>query len=109
MRRRAPRHLNRRCRSAWSHPDRLRVQDRHRRPDSVRVIIYTRQACPLCEKGIAAARSVFGGNQITLVDVDLDIGLMERYTDRVPVIETEDGEIIDEGIISESMLRAFAS
>lgn len=75
----------------------------------MRVIIYTRQACPLCEKGIAAARSVFGGNQITLVDVDLDIGLMERYTDRVPVIETEDGEIIDEGIISESMLRAFAS
>ncbi len=71
------------------------------------VIIYTRQGCPLCDKGIAAARSVFGKDQITLVDVDLDLELMEKYTERVPVIETLDGAVIDEGIITETALRAF--
>lgn len=72
-----------------------------------RVTIYTRQACPLCDKAIAAALSVFGAENISLVDVDLDLSLMERYTDRVPVIETEDGRVIDEGVITEKALRAF--
>jgi len=69
------------------------------------VIIYTRQACPLCEKGVAAAVSVFGETALTLVDVDLDLDLIERYTDRVPVIETVDGIVIAEGIVEESALR----
>jgi hypothetical protein len=69
------------------------------------VIIYTRQACPLCEKGVAAAVSVFGETALTLVDVDLDLELLEKYTDRVPVIETVDGIVIAEGIVEESALR----
>jgi len=69
------------------------------------VIIYTRQACPLCEKGVAAAASVFGETALTLVDVDLDLELLEKYTDRVPVIETVDGIVIAEGIVEESALR----
>lgn len=73
----------------------------------MRVIIYTRRGCPLCDKGIARAYSVFGEDQTTLVDVDLDLGLLERYTDRVPVIETEDGTVIDEGLIRESVLRSY--
>jgi len=71
----------------------------------VTILIYTRQACPLCLEGIAVARSVFGEHQIKLVDVDLDLELMEKYTDRVPVIETPDGVVIDEGIINS--LREF--
>jgi hypothetical protein len=43
------------------------------------------------------------------VDVDLDLDLMEKYTDRVPVIETVDGVVVDEGIIEESTLRSFSS
>jgi glutaredoxin len=73
------------------------------------VIIYTRQVCPLCEKGVAAASSIFGEANITLVDVDLDLDIMEKYTDRVPVIETVDGVVVDEGIIEESTLRSFSS
>jgi hypothetical protein len=73
----------------------------------VKVVIFTRQACPLCDKGIAVARSVFGEDRVTLVDVDLDLELMERYTNRVPVIETEDGVVIDEGVITEHSLRVF--
>jgi len=71
----------------------------------MRVVVFTRQACPLCDKGIAVARSVFGVDNVDLVDVDLDLNLLERYTDRVPVIETEDGALIDEGVIDESTLR----
>jgi hypothetical protein len=74
----------------------------------VNVFIYTRQACPLCDKGIAAARSVFGEDQITLVDVDLDLELMKKYTNRVPVIETEDGVVVDEGVVTEEALRVFS-
>jgi hypothetical protein len=73
------------------------------------IIIYTRQACPLCEKGVAAAVTVFGETALTLVDVDLDLELLKKYTDRVPVIETAEGTVIDEGIISESTLRKFSS
>lgn len=73
----------------------------------MKVVIFTRQACPLCDKGIAVARSVFGEDRVTLVDVDLDLELMERYTNRVPVIETEDGVVIDEGVITEHSLRVF--
>ena len=71
------------------------------------VIVYTRQGCPLCDKGIARARSVFGDGRVTLIDVDLDMALLERYTDRVPVIETGEGTVIDEGLISEETLRAY--
>lgn len=63
----------------------------------------------MCDKGIALAEKVFDVTHVTQVDVDLDLELMERYTDRVPVIETEDGVVIDEGIISESALREFSS
>jgi hypothetical protein len=73
------------------------------------VIIYTRQGCPLCEEGIAAAVSVFGGPNTTLVDVDLDLGIMAKYTHRVPVIETVDGTVIAEGMVEESTLRDFSS
>jgi hypothetical protein len=72
------------------------------------VIVYTRQGCPLCEKGIDLTERVFGAGHVALVDVDLDLELMKRYTDRVPVIETEDGVVIDEGTITESTLREFS-
>ncbi len=71
------------------------------------VIVFTRSGCPLCDAGIALARSVFGDAGVELIDVDLDLALLERYNDRVPVIETAGVTVIDEGRISESRLRAF--
>jgi hypothetical protein len=71
----------------------------------MKVRIFTRQGCPLCDKGIAAAVAVFGEDDIELIDVDLDLALMERYTTRVPVIETLDGDVIAEGIIDQESLR----
>lgn len=72
------------------------------------VTIYTRQGCPLCDEGIAAAREVFGSD-IDLVDIDLDLELLEQFDHRVPVIVSEDGTVIDEGIIDVSVLARHAS
>jgi len=73
----------------------------------VKIIVYTRQACPLCAAGISKANEVFGADSVSLIDVDLDLDLLERYTDRVPVIETEDGMVIDEGLIDSQTLQSF--
>lgn len=75
----------------------------------VEVVIYTRRDCPLCDSGIALAVSVFGEENITLVDVDLELGFMGKYTNRVPVIETLYGVVIDEGMVTEATLREFSS
>jgi Glutaredoxin-like domain (DUF836) len=72
------------------------------------VVVYTRQACPLCADGVAKAIDVFGADHVRLIDVDLDLGLLERYTDRVPVIEAEDGAVIDEGIIDTRTLKSYS-
>jgi len=61
----------------------------------------------MCDAGIALAGQVFGSTVIELVDVDLDLALLEKYTVRVPVIEDADGTVIDEGIISEAKLIAW--
>jgi len=72
------------------------------------VVIYTRQACPLCAEGTTKAIDVFGADHVRLIDVDLDLGLLEKYTDRVPVIEAEDGTVIDEGIIDTRTLKSYS-
>lgn len=72
----------------------------------MQVTVYTRQGCPLCNAGIAVARLVFGDENVALVDVDLDLELLERYTNRVPVIETINGAVVAEGIIAEASLRS---
>ncbi len=73
----------------------------------MRVTVYTRQGCPLCEEGIAIARSVFGVEAVILVDVDLDLDLLDRFDYRVPVISADDGTVIDEGRVEESVLRSY--
>ncbi len=72
----------------------------------MQVTVYTRQGCPLCDEGIAVARTVFGDENVALVDVDLVLELLEKYTIRVPVIETLDGVVVAEGIIAEATLRS---
>jgi Glutaredoxin-like domain (DUF836) len=78
-----------------------------RYPRGMDVIVYTRRGCPLCESGEVLARDVFGMDAVTLVDVDLDLELLEQYDDRVPVIATPDGTVIDEGIVRLSTLEEF--
>lgn len=62
----------------------------------------------MCADGVAKAIDVFGADHVRLIDVDLDLGLLERYTDRVPVIEAEDGTVIDEGIVDTRTLKSYS-
>jgi hypothetical protein len=79
------------------------------RQNEQRVVVFTRQSCPLCNTAISAAYSVFGTESVTLVDVDLDLDLLGKYTDRVPVVETHNGAVIAEGVVTEATLRRFSS
>lgn len=54
------------------------------------VILYTRQNCPLCEK----AKEVLTDAGVTPseVDVDLDLALLRKFTDDVPVVYIDGAE-----------------
>lgn len=84
----------------------LAAQGDDARMAEMQVTVYTRQGCPLCDEGVAMARSVFGGRNVALVDVDLDLELLEKYTNRVPVVEAISGAVVAEGIIGEASLRS---
>lgn len=58
------------------------------------VTVLTRQHCSLCEKAIAAVRSICGELAVswTATDVDDDRELRAEYGDRVPVILIDDRE-----------------
>ena len=54
------------------------------------VTLYTRQNCPLCDK--AKATLLAAGITPREIDVDLDLDLMRRFGDDVPVIYIDDSE-----------------
>ena len=54
------------------------------------VTLYTRQNCPLCEKAKSALRDA--GITPKEVDVDLDLELMRKFTNDVPVIYVDGQE-----------------
>jgi 4a-hydroxytetrahydrobiopterin dehydratase len=56
------------------------------------VTLYTRAACPLCEKAKAAIRASGVPVRIDEVDIDTDEALRARYTDDVPVIFVDGAE-----------------
>ena len=54
------------------------------------VTLYTRQNCPLCEK--AKATLVAAGVTPREIDIDLDLDLLRRFGDDVPVIDINGNE-----------------
>jgi glutaredoxin len=72
------------------------------------ITFYTRVGCPLCDKALEQLEPLAREHGVTIeiVDIDLDLELLERYNDRVPVIETADGSVIDEGIVDDSVISA---
>jgi len=67
-----------------------------------RVIIYTRSGCHLCEQ--AEALLVRHGLRPTLIDIDADPALRERYNECVPVVEI-DGQERFRGRVNEVLLK----
>lgn len=76
-----------------------------RRGPRRQVVVFTRQGCHLCAEAEAVVRRVARGHDVTLVDIDADPALAERYTVRVPVI-TVDGVEVAEFQVDPATLRA---
>jgi glutaredoxin len=69
---------------------------------SLNVVLYTRDGCHLCEE----AQEVLSefGISATLVDIDADPNLRERFDTCVPVVEI-DGQIRFRGRVEPKLLR----
>ncbi len=66
------------------------------------VVLYTRRGCHLCDEALALLQR--HGLQPTLVDIDADPVLCERYNECVPVVEI-DGRERFRGRVNEVLLR----
>lgn len=71
----------------------------------MKITLYTRKGCHLCEAAEQVIRSVAGDHDVELVDIDADAALTERYTVRVPVVAV-DGVEIAEYELDDRTLRA---
>jgi glutaredoxin len=69
---------------------------------SVNVVIYTRKGCHLCEVAHEMLREF--GIAPTLIDIDADSALHERFDTCVPVVEI-DGKIRFRGRVNRMLLR----
>ena len=62
----------------------------------MKVTLYTRVGCHLCEQAERVLADVVAGRaEIELVDIDADPSLTERYTVRVPVVAVDGVEIAE--------------
>jgi hypothetical protein len=63
----------------------------------------TRRGCPLCEEAYALVVSLAAAEEIVVevVDIDLDLELLGRYDERVPVLLDSAGGVLAEGHITE--------
>lgn len=66
------------------------------------ITIYTRKGCHLCEE--AKALLARYGLRPTLIEIDEDPPLLERFGDSVPVVEV-DGQVRFRGRVDEVLLR----
>ena len=66
------------------------------------VVIYTRNGCHLCEDAEALLKAQ--GIAPTLIDVDADEALRERFNECVPVVEV-DGKIRFRGRVDPVLLK----
>jgi glutaredoxin len=73
------------------------------------ITVYTRQGCHLCDEAIGVVRRVARGRaEITLVDIDADPHLTQRYTVRVPVVAVDGVEIAEYHIAPDQLEAALA-
>ncbi|SDZ34868.1 Glutaredoxin-like domain [Evansella caseinilytica] len=71
------------------------------------VYFYTKQGCPLCDKGLAILKELQNGRAFAIEERDIyanDEWLL-AYQIRIPVVEDDAGNVLDEGILSISVLR----
>ena len=58
-------------------------------PDPIRLILYERHGCHLCEEARVLLDEMVGMDRFTRVDIDADGDLVVRYGFRIPVISLD--------------------
>ena len=68
-----------------------------------KLLFYTKRNCPLCVEGFAKTKRLAKefGLEIEKVDIESDSTLYERFKERIPVVEADDGDELAWGRISE--------
>ena len=74
----------------------------------MRIRFLTRGGCTLCDEALAALRGAASRRKVTIdvIDVDADASLASDYGARVPVVLSDDGEVLAEGVISRREARS---
>lgn len=62
----------------------------------IRIKFYTRESCPLCDKAREMLKRTGGGKDVILqeINIEKDPLLLNKFSDRVPVIEIDNREYI---------------
>jgi hypothetical protein len=77
-------------------------------PDPVRLILYERDGCHLCEEARVLLDEMIGPDRYARVDIEADDDLVVRYGFRIPVIAL-DGVDRLEAPIEPDAVRALAA
>jgi len=75
----------------------------------VRVVLYGRPACHLCDEARSGILAIAGEAGVTVdlteIDIEADTDLLRRYLERIPVI-TMDGEEVSELVLDQEAVRS---
>lgn len=74
----------------------------------MKINFYSKNHCPLCDKGLEIVKKIQNDIPFTLEVLDIyeDDVLLEKYQIVIPVVEIE-GVEVDYGILSEEKIRAY--
>lgn len=75
-------------------------------PDMKKVIFYSKENCPLCDKGLEVLKEVQKeiSFQYEVVDIYKDDELLELYQIMIPVVKIDE-EIVSYGILDKDVIR----
>ncbi len=59
------------------------------------VRFYHREQCHLCDQALALLQQAGLGDHLLMIDIDRDPELGAAYGLRIPVVEAEDGTVLD--------------
>ena len=87
------------------------VRKRTLREEPLRVTLYERAGCGLCDETHRALRRIGLDRalEIDRVDIDRDAGLRDRYTLRVPVLRVGEAELDAAGLEDGAVARWLAA
>ncbi|MGJ9385123.1 glutaredoxin family protein [Salipaludibacillus sp. CF4.18] len=69
---------------------------------------YTKKECPLCDKGLVQLEILQQEKNFNIIirDIYTDDEWLEKYQIRIPVVETKEGAVLDEGVLSFELLSS---